>query len=734
MAEEPNPYDLIDAPSPAAIAAVRMHQAVQPVGGRKTPEAANPYNALDPPGHVGLPWEQLMSPESQAVVSGATPEQQAGIHKFMEARGRATEPITAITGSDKTGAVNAAAGGFLEGIPVAGHYIKEGANRAIAHGISAIGGTPYEEVLQGVRDIAQQKEEQHPRAHVAGELAGGVTALAPVAAAAPALLGAESGVPLIQNVRSAAKTGAVLGAAPAALEGKSPGEIAQSAAKGAAAFGAGPLVGKAIGSLAGKLVDRIATSGATGPLAGADSRAVNWALEAMRRDNLISDADVERALGARGPEAFLGEFGPNLRGYLRALGSMSGTGKTSVFEGYGARAQGAGGRIDQAITGVLGPRVNVADLTAEGYAQRSKDAKDLYEKWRGYSIHPTNELKELLPWLERNGALTRARDLAKRDPTGPGDWGENFFTGGPQKKFPTAQSWDYVKRSLDDMIVGSKNQHGEPTNDTRIYTELKSRLMKAIENSSGEGAEAWRQARRAWADPTSLIRARWEGQKAWSPSTRRDDLAGQLADYGAAEREAYTEGARDSLAEMQDRSLRGDTSVRNMLLAPANKGKLEMLAQHRGLPGEGAGLASRMGQEKGYADAMSRVIGNSETAATEFAQKQLSPDPTQTMVARLRHAYLPHVTPEMLIPKTLEDVAAAAQARGYEASRDTMAPWLMKQGPDAVAFAKALMEHGRNIKPSLMLQPDAATMAQVLAQGAAAPIIGARQQQLQGQR
>lgn len=740
-----NPFDQLDPhlepPAPAAIAAVRQHLAVQPVGGRKAPPVNpfNPFDQLDPPKKVGLPWEQLLSSDTQGMIEGMTPEQQQGVRTFIDARGRAQNPITALTGDDKLGASSAAAGGFLEGIPVAGKYIKEGAQRLGAHILSVQNSTPYGETLEGVKNIAQQKELEHPVAHGGGEVVGGITALAPVAAIAPGLLGADRAVSLGQNVKTAAKTGAILGAAPGLIEGEPIGDIAKRGAVGAATFGAGPLVGKGIGALAGRVSDWAATRGVTGQFKNTDPRAVQMALNAMKRDNLITDADIDRALSEKGSEAFLGEFGPNLRGYLSAIGSMTGAGKTTIFEGFGNRGEGISKRIDDSITDVLGPRVNVDDLTQQGFLQRSQEARPLYEKWHSMEVPVTQEMtvskepggKGLLQWLKDEGYLAKAQKLSEADPNSRG-WGvQSIGSDGKTTVAPSAATWDHIKQALDDAIKdGTKD--GRLTNYGNMVLGRKEQLMEAINNGQSEGAEVWRQARKAWATPTAINEARQFGQALWNSNTRRDEFSRLWATYSKPEKDAVIEGARDSLAEIQDRSARGDTAARNVLLAKANQDKLELLAKHKGYSGQP--LVRKMEQEKGYADAMSRVLSNSETASRQFAQKELSPDPTQTLTARIRHAYLPHVTPEMLIPKTLEDMAAEAQAHGYEKSRDVLAPWLMKQGPNAAEFAKALMEHGRQIKPSVMLNPSAAQAAQVLAQGATLPIPGTRQQQLQGQR
>ena len=137
---------------------------------------------------------------------------------------------------------------------------------------------------------------------------------------------------------------------------------------------------------------------------------------------------------------------------------------------------------------------------------------------------------------------------------------DNFFTTGDRKSWPTTQSFDYIKQAIDKRIDGSYNDFGQPTNVTRLYTIMKKRLDDTVANANPDAASVWKQARQAWADPTSIMRARQAGLDAFNPSTRRDDLLQQLTDYTQPERAAHQQGARDALSEMLDGTLNGDTT------------------------------------------------------------------------------------------------------------------------------------------------------------------------------
>ena len=574
-------------------------------------------------------------------------------------------------------------------------------------------GKPYAEELQNVQQNVAAKEEAHPVAGTAGSIAGNVTALAPVAEFAPAMIGLNPAASTVANVARAGAMGGTAMGLTALEQGKDPTEAATEAGVGAATFGAGPVVGKGVGALVSKLLDK--TASISGPLSNQDKQALDWATTMLKSDRLMSDADIEAKFNELGPHAFLAEYGPNLTGGANAVNAMPGAGQTTVRAAITDRAAGARDRIDDAVTEALGPRVNVQNLTAQGQMDRSDAARDLYDQWRTQAIHPTDEIKALYPRLNAVGAFGEAQAKAAAEGV-PFD--QNFFTTGDQKAFPTAQSWDYVKRALDDKIAASKNtQTGEKTDWTRIYTGIKNDLMSAIENSNSPGAKVWAQARQAWADPTAVMRARSEGQLAFQRGTRRDDMLAQLSDYSQPERNAYKQGARDAVAEAMDNSVRGDTNARNMLLAPANQDKLQYLATNKNYNAQT--LVDKLEQEKSMADFKNYVGGGSKTAATEAAKAMMTPDPTQTLTARMRAGYSPHVSPGSYLPKTLEEAAARQQGQRFEQSREAIAPWLMKQGPEAANFAKALLAHQNAVTPGVQYGPDVDRYIQMLTRGLA---------------
>lgn len=596
-------------------------------------------------------------------------------------------------------------GKMLEGIPVYGAFADRakaaadaaGTGIAQATGLSKIDeaagfddklsrapdfSTRYQENLAKLGQTSRRVEEEHPYGATAAKVAGAVAGTAPLVAGAPAAFGIGD-MPWVVRALTGGTTSSGIAAADAAARGEN---VPAAAAVGALGGAALPIAGKAIGSLGGKVAGAVAEE--TGPLAGMNQQALGWASRAAKADGLT---DAQIAEKSADPQRFLFEYGPNLFGRAQGTAVLPGQGKQELLAAIDKRSAGAPQRIESAITDVMGPRVNVATLTREGIAERKEAAGPLFDAFRTTQVHPTDELKALVPVLEKDGLLAAGRHLMELETAATGRPHPptmNFFTGGDRKDWPTTESFQYIKQAIDDKI-GSSFVEGRPTNATRIYTLLKKKLDSSIENANPEAAAVWKQARDAWGTPSGIMNARQRGQEAWLPSYRRDEMLYDLTEMSAPERTAFKQGARDALAKKFDDNIHGNRQVRDQLLAPTNQEKLDYLATNKDVKSQT--LIDKLEAEREFAATPGAIKGGSQTSAREQSAAELKPDPSETFAHRVRHMYLPHVTPEMLIPRSLEKVAAASQASKFEAARDALAPLLHKQGPEAAEMLRALV-------------------------------------------
>lgn len=153
------------------------------------------------------------------------------------------------------GKATAGSGGFVEGIPVVGPYLKSGAEKAAAEVRSWLYDTPYADELKAVQAYDRASMKAHPVARTVGNVTGAVVGTAPLAAAAPAAFGLGEGG-LLARTGQAALGGAVLGGADAAVRsGGNLRDTAEGALIGGGLGAAGPTVGRAIGWTGNKLLD-----------------------------------------------------------------------------------------------------------------------------------------------------------------------------------------------------------------------------------------------------------------------------------------------------------------------------------------------------------------------------------------------------------------------------------------------------------------------------------------------
>ena len=91
------------------------------------------------------------------------------------------------------GALNAAARGLVDGVPIIGPAILGGIDRADAAVRALTNDTRYGDEFAKAQRYDADVSAEHPIAHGAGEVAGGVVGTAPLVVAAPAAFGAGAG-------------------------------------------------------------------------------------------------------------------------------------------------------------------------------------------------------------------------------------------------------------------------------------------------------------------------------------------------------------------------------------------------------------------------------------------------------------------------------------------------------------------------------------------------------------
>lgn len=536
-------------------------------------------------------------------------------------------------------------------------------------------GDRYSINLDEVRQENKLYAEQNPITSTAANIVGGTLATVPLGMTA---LGARA-LGMVgtwgSRIYQGAIGGATIGGADAALRGEN---VASGAGVGGAVGVAAPIVGhgveRGVSGAANYLFPR------PGPLRGTNSVARNWLLDAMDGE---TPASIAAARGRMGPAGVVADINPALTDLAGGVADIPGPGKTVVRETLRRRQAGQRDRIEEAISEALGPRINLANLTRVEKAARKEAADPLYEAWRATSVTPTPQLKSLGTQLEDEGFFKEANRLLAADGK---ETYKSFFTPGERKNWPTAEAWDYVKQSIDGKI--RQAQRAGEDNSVRVYTNLKNRLVNAIDSHPDpQVAGVWQEAREAWANPTAIMRARESGRDVWKRSVRGDELGYELTDLTSPERMAFVQGARDELSQMMDASTRGDTTVRNMLLAPANQEKLTWLATRRGYNANR--LSGRLEQEITNAATYRNIVGGSQTTPKAQRVNALMPPPLPGYLDTFEATKPATWIPNALRPQTIFE---GARAERYGNATRQIAPILMtRQGPQMDDLVAALV-------------------------------------------
>ncbi|BAB48028.1 hypothetical protein [Mesorhizobium japonicum] len=241
----------------------------------------------------------------------------------------------------------------LNGVPIVGPYLKQGAESLGAKVNSALSGKSEADVRYASDQATNRAVNDNPYTAGSGNIVGAVAGTLPAVVAAPELFGAgEAGLGMRSVVSAltggtinAADSGVRSGGDPAAMERR--GLI--GAGFGLIAPGGGTLIGKGIGSA----VDYLTRPGASE--LGNFSRATLAKITgAMNADGLTPQA-VQQRLTRLGPDAMLADAGPNLQQTAAGLVAKPGEARGIIQDAIAQRDAGANQRIRSTLDSELGP-------------------------------------------------------------------------------------------------------------------------------------------------------------------------------------------------------------------------------------------------------------------------------------------------------------------------------------------------------------------------------------------
>ena len=233
----------------------------------------------------------------------------------------------------------------------------------------------------------------------------------------------------------------------------------------------------------------------------------------------------------------------------------------------------------RSLDATFGEAENLSQMQRVRAIEQSQVSTPLYEAWRKLNIpeyigkngKPVfgnfDDPSSLMSRLDAANAFNNAKRKAKIEGI---PWQRDFGSGyGPIEggERPTAQTWDYVKRALDQDISNSFDKFGQATDDTRIFTKLKMDLLDALDNHTNpQIAGVYKQARDSFVTPAKITDAERLGKKILSLDP--DEVPFLTAGLSAEEMKGLERGMRKDLANRMGKSGPAERAVIRQLLSP----------------------------------------------------------------------------------------------------------------------------------------------------------------------
>lgn len=415
----------------------------------------------------------------------------------------------------------------------------------------------YEEALTGERAAIKAAREQYPKSSLAAEVVGSLApAVATLGASAP-VTAARTGT-LAGNILSGGARAAGIGAGQGAITGFGTGEggVENRAFNAALNAGIGGITGGVLGAAvpaAGGFAQTL--------LASPEKRAQRWAMGLIESENLTPEqivkdyAEAQKA-GVK-PEMLADIYpGGGIARETQRLLTYPGADRRNLVSGLYERAREQGQRITGEFETALGTQQKIfPEFDALEKARRS-NAAPLYEQAYPQKIR-SKELDELITRAP-DRAFTQAQSAARYE-------GLDFPTiVGTNRAGKRAVVFDYtvkdidmLKRGLDDIIEENTDAvTGKVNSEARRALSLKDEILNVVDQKS----PAYKQAREAWAGPSSVMSSMKKGQMLFRE--RSEITAKEISKMTDSEKDGFLIGALDAINQrMADTAQLGSRDV-----------------------------------------------------------------------------------------------------------------------------------------------------------------------------
>lgn len=442
-------------------------------------------------------------------------------------------------------------------------------NKAAAAARSAFTDKTYEEELAAMREATQGARD---RSGYAGDVAeiGGALATPMALANRGATLAGRFGTGAMEGAKGVAARAGLLGAEGAVYGGVSAAgndtDIGQGMAMGGIGGAAVPVLAATGRAVAKPFMDAVRARVNPGGFAAekvaervSNKMTVDQAGRRMATGNGLSLADVS---------------GESARGLLRTATNIPGKARDRVQAQLTLRQFGQGDRLKSAISRTFADPDGYLAAKDEIANAAQKAAGPLYKAAYAQPVHFSEKLEGILQTPAGQSALRHAEQLAGNEQVPFQQMFVNVLDDGGQvvRRVPDTRGWDYIKRSMDDMIEGQTDSITKKvTNEGRILVGLKNRMLDEVDRLNPDYAAA----RKAYAGKASLDDALETGRGVFRMSP--DALKRAVDKMNPAQKASARIGAAETLRNQIEQAGVTQNAILRIFSRPAQMKNLQTL-------------------------------------------------------------------------------------------------------------------------------------------------------------
>lgn len=445
---------------------------------------------------------------------------------------------------------------LVNGIPILGPAYTGAVDAVTTNLAGMLTGEDPQAIKDRVYGRQDQYEAENPLLSSAGQMTGGVAAMAPLGmtAAGAKAFGAGPGQALLSRLLWGGGSGMAVSGADSIARGNDL-ETAGLTALGGGLLGAGggaaaPYLGAAF-SKAGD-IGRKALGLAPAPgNAGISRPAADLLTDTLMADNTLGNQAAVN-MSQAGPRAMMADAGPNMASLLDTAIQSSGPGARVATEAIENRASGSYDDIVKALAESLGEPQGVYTTTnalRSGTAQARDDAyKAAYGSAIDYSGEAGRNIENLMSRVPSS-----AIDAAKKMMQAEGVQSQQMFARIADdgsvviNRMPDVRELDYITRGLNKVASSTEGSgaFGKMDDLGRIY----SNLAREIRSATKEAAPAYANALETAATPLQQKEALEFGSTLLRPSMARDEAADVISGLTGPQREFAKQGVASQIDE-----------------------------------------------------------------------------------------------------------------------------------------------------------------------------------------